>query len=259
MGLRNRFVFLRNRVKEILARPFVIKTLFVLLSVLIIIVLPVTISIYSGLTFNQYMKLIENLLVWPTAILILGLYFLITYRDPIEQKIKDLVNAKAFNSEWTFKQPSIPDPNLAEIYKNLYWEQTGKLKVVTEYLDQTQSQLIDRIRTLEITSEFNEFMYLNEFLVSTTKHVFRQISLQTITVENYDILFSKISLQQRRIIRDVLESSGLICVYPGNLLGLTEKGNKFRTFLDWRLETFGPLSIFPSFERGPIEAACTEQ
>lgn len=164
MGLRNRIVFLGNRVNEILVKPFIVKTLFILISVLIVIALPVTISICSGLTFNQYVELIESLLVWPTAILIIGLYFLITYRDTVDQKIRDLVNAKVFNSELNFNQTPTPDPNLVEMYKTLYWEQ----KAMSEYLGQTQTQLIDRIRTLELTCEFNEFMYLNEFLVSTT-------------------------------------------------------------------------------------------
>lgn len=258
MGMRNRIRLYVARIKMVLTSSFIIKILFFLLLVLIIIALPVTISIFSGLTFDQYIKLIENILAWPTAILILGLYFLITYRTPIEQKIKDLVNAKAFNSEWSFKeQTANPDPSLIEVYKRLYWEQTDKLNAVTEYLDQSQSQLIERIRTLEIISEFNEFMYLNEFLVSTTKNVFRQIAIQAITVENYDISFSNISPQQRHVIKEVLKNSGLISEYPGNLLGLTEKGNKFLNYLNWRIENFGSLSILPTFERAQLEAACT--
>lgn len=256
MGLRNRIVFLGNRVNEILVKPFIVKTLFILISVLIVIALPVTISICSGLTFNQYVELIESLLVWPTAILIIGLYFLITYRDTVDQKIRDLVNAKVFNSELNFNQTPTPDPNLVEMYKTLYWEQ----KAMSEYLGQTQTQLIDEIRTLELTCEFNEFMYLNEFLVSTTKHVFIKISLQTITIEHYDFIFNYISLQQRRIIKDVLEGSGLISVYqPGNILVLTEKGIRFKAFLDWRSKTFGPLSIYPAFERSQLEAASTKE
>lgn len=257
MGLRYRIILLWTRVKWFLIGPFVIKSLFLLLSTLIIIVLPVTISIYSGLTFDQYIKLIENILVWPTAILILGLYFLMTYRDPIEQKIKELVKAKAFNSELNFNQPVTPDPNPTE-YKQLYLDQTGKLNAMTEYIDQTQPQLIERIQRLEIISEFNEFMYLNEFLVSTSKYVFRQIAIKPITIENYDALFSQISFQQRYIIKDVLKNTGLIYEYQG-LLSLTEKGYKFLAFLDQRIEAFGPLSIFPSFERALMEAASTKQ
>lgn len=202
------------------------------------LVVIVGIFIISLPLLKYYLEVIKVFLSWPPIVLIISFYFLITFKEQLVNRLRNLKHLEAPGLILTM-QSELVDNNEEQI---------------NQYIVQLQ-QHQEHINKQESYIEYWEFKYLNEVLAYETKSTLRKINERARTRSEINrILRQDIKVESETwqdSIINVLENVGLIQI--GDKLTPTVRGSRFVFFLNWAIEEYGDLGDYSLHEQMQIK------
>jgi hypothetical protein len=143
------------------------------------------------------------------------------------------------------KEIIAPKEEIEEVNKNI-----ESLQGTTEQKKKLEAEIL----RLNLERQYFEFLYLDQFLATTSKLILRYIGKNPITVGLYNNYTGKINIseEQREIILTILINNNLVINESGQIK-ITQKGIQFITFLDWLIRTYGPQATITAKDFAVME------
>ena len=191
---------------------------------------------------NTFIKLLEVILSWPVAVLIIFVIFFVKFRVAIEAFLK---NIKSIKTPWGAEVQTQTISNDAKKEKGRYitLDEEKKLEEgIRNLLEQDQltrsqkKQLEQEVEKAYSYTRHWKFTYLNTFFVPITKQILNWAATQKNFDKQFYHLIWALSIpeeSQRNIILDVLTYNSMLETLDGINYKITSHGYDFLQFIGY--------------------------